>query len=130
MERLEAEITQRFPELGPQIAENHDLPYIIMSDLAHWLETIGEDAVPAALERLVSFVGWCHEQPRSDDPSKDVFTILVIGFFEKLLESDALRRFVPSFLTRDDLELDPDYWKAWVGEENYAKALERFTTTT
>jgi len=59
-----------------------------------------------------------------------VLTIRVIGFFEKLLESDDLRRFVPVFLTRDDLERDPEYWKAWCGEDNYAKALEQFTATT
>jgi hypothetical protein len=130
MQRLEFEMSQRFPELASQIAEHHDLPYVIMSDLARWLETIGEGAIPAALERVRSFVSWCEDQPRSEDPGEDVFTILVIGFFEKLLESDALRRFVPVFLTRDDLERDPPYWKTWVGEDNYAKALELFTATT
>jgi hypothetical protein len=130
MQPLEAEMSQRFPELAPEIAEHHDLPYIIMSDLARWLETVSDSAVPAALERVRSFVTWCEQQPRSEDAGEDIFTILVIGFFEKLLESDAIRRFVPVFLTRDDLEHDPAYWKTWVGEENYARALEQFNATT
>ena len=130
MQRLETEMSQRFPELAAQITEHHDLPYVIMAELARWLETVAESALPAALERVRSFVTWCEQQSRSEDPSEDIFTILVIGFFEKLLESDALRRFVPVFFTRDDLELDPAYWKTWVGEDNYARALEQFSATT
>jgi hypothetical protein len=130
MQRLESEMSQRFPELAAQIAEHHDLPYIIMSDLARWLETVGENAVPAALERVRLFVTWCEQQPRGEDASDDLLTILVVGFFEKLVESDAIRRFVPVFLTRDDLERDPAYWKTWVGDDNYAKALQQFTTTS
>ncbi|MEY2511686.1 MAG: hypothetical protein QOE26_2449 [Verrucomicrobiota bacterium] len=130
MQRLETEMSQRFPELATQIVEHHDLPYVIMAALAHWLETVPESGVPAALERVRSFVTWCEQQSRSEDPGEDIFTILVIGFFEKLLESEALRCFVPVFLTRDDLERDPNYWTTWVGEENYAKALALFTATT
>jgi hypothetical protein len=130
MQRLETEMSQRFPELAAQITEHHDLPYVIMADLGRWLETVPESAVPAALERVRSFVAWCEQQARSDDPAQDIFTILVIGFYEKLLESAALRRFVPVFFTREDLQLDPGYWKSWVGEENYARALEQFTGAT
>src|SRR4051812_14550229 len=101
MHRLETEILQRFPELATQIAEDHHLPYVIMADLVRWLETVAETAVPAAVERVRSFVTWCEQQSRSEDPAEDILTILVIGFFEKLLESEALRRFVPVFLTRD-----------------------------
>jgi len=101
-----------------------------MSVLAKWLGTLPDSNLPSALERAKAFVGWCEEQLRGEDASDDVFTILVVGFFEKLLESDATRRFVPSFLTREDLERDPGYRKTWVGDENYAKALEQFTATT
>jgi hypothetical protein len=130
MPRLESEISQRFPELAGPVAEHHDLPYVIMSELARWFAMVPEEFVPGALERVRSFVAWCEEQPRTDDPGEDIYTIMVIGFLEKVLESDALRRFVPVFLTRADLEHDPDYWKTWVGEDNYAKALEQFTATT
>src|SRR5437762_12316855 len=106
MQHFETEMSQRFPELVPQIAEHHDLPYIIMSDLARWLETVPEGAVPAALQRVRSFVTWCEQQARGEDARDDLLTILVVGFFEKLFESDAIRRFVPVFLTRDDLERD------------------------
>jgi len=128
--RVEAEILQRFPELASQIADHEDLPYTVMADVARWLETVPASAVPSTLERLRSFVAWCEQQPRNEDASEDVLTILVIGFFEKLLESDALRQFVPVFLTREDLERDPTYWKSWCGEDNYAKALEQFGATT
>jgi hypothetical protein len=130
MQRLETEMSQRFPELAPEIAKHQDLPYLIMSDLARWLERVDESAIPAALERVRSFVTWCKQQPRGQQAGADLLTILVVGFFEKLFESDAIRRFVPVFLTRDDLERDPAYWKTWVGEENYAKAMEQFTATT
>jgi hypothetical protein len=130
MQRLEAEMLQRFPELAPQIAYHEDLPYVVMRDLADWLATVPPDQIVPALDRVRGFVSWCEEQPRSEDASDDIFTILVIGFFEKLLESETLRRFVPTFLTREDLERDPAYWQTWVGEENYAKALEQFNATT
>src|SRR4051794_4470756 len=130
MERLEREILQRFPELAPDIAQHHDLDYVLMADLARWLSTVAANEVPAALARVRSFVSWCEEQPRGQDAGDDIFTMLVVGFFEKLLESEALRRFVPVFFTREDLEHDPTYWKTWVGEDNYAKALEQFTATT
>ena len=130
MRRLEAEMSQRFPEFAAQIADQHDLPYVQMSLLATWLGSLPDSSVPLALERAKAFVSWCEEQPRGEDARDDLLTILVVGFFEKLFESDALRRFVPVFLTRDDLERDPAYWKSWVGEENYAKALEQFTATT
>ena len=130
MQRLEAEMSQRFPELAAQIAYHEDLPYVVMRDLADWLATVPSDGIEGVLDRIRSFVSWCQEQPRSEDAGEDIFTILVIGFFEKLMESDALRRFVPVFLTRDDLERDPVYWQTWVGEDNYAKALGQFNETT
>jgi hypothetical protein len=129
VQHLEAEIAQRFPELALQVAQHHDLPYVIMSDLADWLGTVPERDISGALNRVRSFVTWCEQQPRGKDARDDVFTILVVGFFEKLFVSDALQRFVPVFLTRDELEGDPAYWKRWVGEENYAKALAQFTAT-
>jgi hypothetical protein len=75
MPRLETEMSQRFPELAAQITEHHDLPYVIMAELGRWLETVPESAVPAALERVRSFVAWCEQQARSDDPAQDIFTI-------------------------------------------------------
>jgi len=67
--RVVAEIMQRFPELASKIAAgDEDLPYTVMSDVTRWLKTVPPRDLPAALGRLRSFVAWCEQQPRSDDP--------------------------------------------------------------
>ena len=122
------EIVQRFPEIRPKIFEGEeDEPYTLMNCLAHWLETLPpEQRSSDVISRLVAFARWCEEQPRSDDAAEDSYTILVVGFYEKLFDSEVTRSLLPHFISQDDMTRNSDYFRQWVGAENYEKALKHY----
>jgi hypothetical protein len=127
MTKLRREIGRRFPEVRGKLRKE-DEPYTLMARVAEWLraaprETITRDVV----HRLRDFMKWCDEQRRTDSAADDLFTISIVGFWEPLFDSDSTRFLIPQLMSRQDVESNEAYLKAWVGEENYRKALDAFT---
>jgi len=77
-------------------------------------------------ERVRAFSDWCKEQPRAETAKDDLFTIVAVALWEPLIASDSARRLIPRLIPRCDLESGEDYLKAWVGEDNYRKALSEY----
>jgi homoserine kinase len=127
MVNLYDELLRRFPEVSDSVQEYADLPYILMSCLAEWLGKRSPDEVtPELLGRVTAFYDWCEEQPRGDTADDDLYTILVVGFFEHLFRTDTTRVFLPSVVSRESLVENADYLKTWVGEDDYQKALSLY----
>jgi hypothetical protein len=124
MKMLYDEITRRFPELRDKFWDGDDeLPYVVMGRLADWLKKLPEGAIsPEIVSRLVSFAEWCEEQPEGKDAGDDLPTILTVGFYEKLFDSETTRALVPRFIAREQFVAGADYLRSWVGAENYEKA--------
>lgn len=126
MKILYEEVLKRFPEIGHQLTEN-ELPYNIMWSLVHWLKELPEDAfTPELVERLVSFTKWCEEQPRGENAGNDLHTILAVGFYEKLFDSEKTLALLPRFIAHEDFAANEDYLRTWVGEVNYEKARKYY----
>src|SRR4051812_38139577 len=125
---LEQKLAQDFPELRAHIEHDTGLPYLLVSDLVEWLASFPEQTHSVA-DRVRSFLAWCDEQPRSHDAATDVFTIVHVGFFERLFRSPSSRRWLPLLLPRKDLESQAEDWKQWVGAEEYQRALELYDDT-
>ena len=117
-----------FPELQPEIVEGDEgLPYMMMMHLAVWIAARpSTDVTPKFVERIVYFTKWCEEQPRGADGGDDLFTILVVGFYEKLFESEVGRGLLPRLIEREDFEDNAEYLRRFVGAENYDKARRYF----
>jgi hypothetical protein len=127
MKTLYTEIVRRFPEIRSKISEgDEELPYLLISFLADWLKEMGGAITPSITERIVAFVHWCESQPSGKDAGDDIFTILVVGFYEKLFEAKSTRALLPRFLTPQDMTANVDYFRQWVGTENYEKALKEY----
>src|SRR4051812_32507278 len=122
------EIKRRFPELDNDITrENGDLPYVQMTYIVEWLQSIPREAHTATLvERLRSFRAWCEDQPRTDSAEDDIYTIFIIGFWEHMFASDSTRALIPKLMPREEVTAAGDYLKSWVGEENYQMALDEY----
>lgn len=126
MKILYDEMSRRFPEIRNSFSEgDEELPYLVMGYLADWLKRLSNEALtPALVDRLVSFTKWCEAQPSSKDAGDDLLTILCVSFYEPLFDSDVARQLLPSFIPRDDLISSADYFRSWVGADNYDKALK------
>jgi hypothetical protein len=119
-----SELLRRFPELRNRMSEfDQASPHLAMNALASWLQELGDGLAPSIAEQVIEFSQWCETQPRGTDASDDAYTILVVGLYEPLFESQATRRLVRRLLSKADLLNDPSYWRQWVGSENYEKAL-------
>jgi hypothetical protein len=122
---LADEMFRLFPEMKDLVSEGDDqLPYVLMSDFVHLLESKAHPELPSEiLGRVLEFKLWCENQPRGADAGTDTLTIFVVGFFESVLESDKLRYLVPKLISKMDLVNGRDYLMSWVGEDNYRRAL-------
>jgi len=121
MKLLYDELARRFPEILSRIFPgDEELSYMLMVHLAEWLKGLSTDELNQQLvDKIVSFVNWCEEQPRGKDASEDMLTILVVGFFESLFDSDVTRPLIPKLISRDDFIANADYLRLWIGNENY-----------
>jgi hypothetical protein len=125
MNNLCNELISRFPEILSRVREgDEELPYVVMGFLAKWLKKMPADQVtPALLGRVAKFARWCEQQPSSTDAEDDTYTILVVGFYEELFDSDSGRALLPHLIPHEDVVRNADYLRAWVGPDNYEKAL-------
>jgi len=121
------EMARRFPEIRDRFSEGDDeLPYAVMGYLSDWLKELAEGEItPQIVDRLVLFKSWCEEQPRGKDAGDDLPTILMVGFYEHLFDSEATRALVPRFISREDFIAGADYLRSWVGAANY-EATRRY----
>lgn len=121
MKMLYDEVTRRFPEIHEKIFKgDEELPYVLVGHLADWLKVLPQNSItPQLVARLVSFTKWCEEQPRGQDASDDLHTILTVGFYEDLFDSDSTRALVARLISRDDFIANSDYLRFWVGTANY-----------
>jgi hypothetical protein len=124
------EISTRFPEIRSVTFEDSvDQPYTMMSILAEWLRDMNPDRITSEMiQRVQAFSDWCCKQDQTEAAHDDIFTIWAIGFLENLFEDEKARRLLPKIIDRTTL-LGPgaEYYKQWVGVENYEKALKHFT---
>jgi hypothetical protein len=60
------------------------------------------------------------------DAGDDIYTILVVGFYENLFEAQSTRALLPRLMPLKDLTQNADYLRQWVGAENYEKALKEY----
>jgi hypothetical protein len=127
MKAVHQQILQRFPEIRSQLNDYGDLPYVQMNCLADWLRGLPPGAIDAAMIlRVKSFFDWCTEQPSGATADDDIYTMFVVGFYEKLFESESTHPLITHLVSQADLVRNADYLKGWVGEENYAKVLQHF----
>jgi hypothetical protein len=128
MKMLYDEIIRRFPEVQSKIhSGDEELPYQLMHYVVEWLQEFRSDALtPDVIQRVQDFSQWCEDQPRGEQAKDDVFTILAVGFWESLFESDSTRTLVPRLMSRADVQANSEYLKGWVGSDNYEKTLREF----
>lgn len=127
MKALSTEMLRRFPELQSKIIEgDEELPYVMMNYLSDWLITPGVASEPAVIKRVVAFVRWCESQPPGKSADDDLRTILAVGLIEHLIESPTARTLVPHLLSREVFTSNADYFRHWVGQENYEQTLKQY----
>ena len=125
MEKLSEELYRRFPELREYSGSYLEpLPYLQLGDLARWLDEQARPNIPSELvNRVVAFNQWCLDQPRDDGPSDDIYTFLVVGLYEELVELDNARQIMPKLLSKTEFLTNKQYWISWIGEETYDLVL-------
>lgn len=128
MKVLFEEINRRFPEVrSRELEDNADSPYTVMGLVADWLKQLSRSEVtPEIVHRLQSFRDWCEQQPRGEDAGNDIYTILVVGFYENLFDEESTRSLIPKLISKEDLIQNAEYLKSWVGSDNYQLALEQY----
>jgi len=117
-----------FPEVRELSSEgDEELPYVLMANLVDFLERQASPELRAGtIKRVLEFKAWCHAQPRGKDAGDDVLTILVVGFLEKVIESEKLCVLVPRLISKAELVESKDYLVTWVGQENYDRAMSLY----
>jgi hypothetical protein len=128
IEALASEIRSRFPEISSYFHDgDEDLPYLMMGHIAAWLsEKRPHQSDPLIAQRLSSFCEWCVSQPQGKTASDDVLTVLCVAFYEKLIETQALRSLVPKLMPESIFLQNKDYFISHCGAESVASTLNEY----
>jgi hypothetical protein len=128
MKVLFDEVSRRFPEVRTRLSDgDEELPYLVMGSVVDWLRSLSASQItPDIARRIREFRDWCERQPRGETAADDVYTVLVVAFYEKLFRDDVTRRLIPRLIPKDDLIQNAEYLKTWVGSVNYQLALEQY----
>jgi hypothetical protein len=129
MSTLRSEIERRFPEVRHTLDEE-DGDYTLMSRVVEWLQVMQRGAISADIvERLRRFKEWCEEQPRTESARDDIWTIFIVGFWERLFEFDSTRSLIPQLMSREEVMANRTYLESWIGADNYQMALNEYDRT-
>jgi hypothetical protein len=128
MKNLYDQLLMRFPEIESDLREaGDDAPYLVVGYLVDWLDAKGQNGIDeGTIQRLVEFVRWCESQPRGETCSDDIWTFLVVAFYENLFHHEHTKWLIPRLLSKKDVEQNKDYFITWVGKENYEEAMKHF----
>lgn len=128
MKALYDEVIHRFPEVQSHLTgDDVEIPYVVMGSVVDWLKGMGTpEFAPEIVQRVIEFTKWCEAQPRGDSASNDVYSILVVAFYEELFRSDVTRGLLPHVLPKDELMKNAEYLKAWVTDECFQLALKKY----
>lgn len=128
MKTLADEILKRFPEVEPSVfGGDEELAYVMMGHLVDWVVAEAKDGIePDMVSRLRAFAEWCQTQPEGESAADDIWTVYVVGFYEKMFMDEATRPLIPELANREDLILNREYLITWVGQDAYDAALKRF----
>ena len=128
MEQLYEEVIERFPEMRSRLNDwERGQPYLVLAYLSYWLQELQPAEITEELiGKVVDLSDWCREQPRTKSAEDDMLTIWVVAFFEHLFDDKKTRSLIPRLETSENLIVNAEYLKAWVGEENYELALREF----
>src|ERR1700687_4339942 len=94
MKVLYEEVTRRFPEVIQD--GNEDQPYNVMNALVDWLAALSPAELNQELnQRVVAITKWCEDLPRGETAADDPYTVLVVGFYEGLFNTETTRCLIP-----------------------------------
>ena len=126
MSAMQDEMLRQFPEAAKSIRlDGSDGDYLAAAELADWIASGGVDPqVPDQVARLRAFAEWCCSQPEGKSADDDIGTIYMIGFLETLCGRPSAPALIPLILERDYFVASADYFKRWVGDEEYANVLK------
>jgi hypothetical protein len=129
--KLADELFALFPELQKRVSTNDETSsYLLMATFIAYLEELSDQGISEAiLKRIIEFNSWCIAQPRGD-ADDDMYTILVVGLYEKIIRSDRLYKLIAQLVSRDDFVSAREYLLKWIDEKHYLRALESYASAT
>ncbi len=123
MSKLSEGIFHHFPEIRETSEGEEDLDYVLTANIIFWLETV--EITNEIIKRVSSFNSWCLSQPRSKG-SDDIYTVLVVGFYEGLIESEKTRELATKIIPKENMVKNKEYFINWLGEEMYNNTIEQY----
>jgi hypothetical protein len=120
------EAFKQFPELHDYFQEI-DNPYSLWEELIIAFDQAYEEPRNDGLiKRIYEYGDCCLSQPQGETAKDDLATCVAVCFFEHIPEIPEALEDMPRWFTREDvLEMKP-ILSYQVGEEGYAKVLDRF----
>jgi len=123
MSKLSDGIFKHFPEIRETSKGDEDLDYILIANLVFWLETI--ETTNEIIKRVSNFNSWCIRQPRSKG-SDDIYTVLVVGFYEGLIENKKTRKLAIKIIPKEILVENKDHWVNRIGEKAFNNIIQEY----
>jgi hypothetical protein len=123
--KLVEKLFEFFPDIQNEASDyDRELPYVLMAYLVRHLEEQAQQELPdATLKRLLNFNSWCRAQPRRENSNDDVYTIVVVGLYEKIIRSEKLYPLVVKLIPKADFIDAKAYLLKLVDDKQYARAL-------
>ncbi len=114
------------PELGEEIAE-------ATNSIQFWIEigfafdaAYNEPRNEDLIRRIYRFASWCIEQPRSKHAQDDLFTCVVICFYQDIPANKTARADMPRWFTAEDVKQNKEVFSYHISVAEYEELLASF----
>jgi hypothetical protein len=127
MARWRAKAIELLPEMRNEIQAAE-------TPMGLWIEVCAEFALAYKdeprnddfIRHVYSYANWCRQQPRSDEASRDLFTCVVVCFYEHVAKLKASRQDMHRWFTKQEVDENRDVLGYLLDPDEFDEMLELF----
>lgn len=123
------EALRRFPQFAESLSDA-DSPYLVWIELQMEFERAYDHGDYALIAAIYAYAGWCGRQVPGKAAEDDLGTCVATCFFEHIPAHPKAMNDMPRWWTLEQVVYMKQLFSYIVGDEGYAKILERFATAT
>ena len=119
---------QLLPELSDRVQQAEN-PYALWNDLVFPFEDAYDSDPPdrSLIERVYKYARWCEDQPRGEIADNDLFTCLVVCFYEHIPTHPLARKDMPNWFAWEEFNNGRQAFHYHLNDEQFAELEEIFT---
>ncbi len=117
-----------FPELSEEIKVADNPMYLWIEICLKFQKAYEVPQDDDFIRRTYGFAGWCLQQARDDRTEYDLFTCVIVGFYEDIPNTRAARADMPRWFSLENVRQNKEVFSYHLTEAEYKELLTLFVS--